>query len=1681
MVNFLSAGGGSLYRTPDVHRPGALVATESRPDPSIDRQQFEELSMSVFNQATESNVGVGTWEHVGRTLLGVGVDTVDTIFTGPLNPFADRGDVNRLLSPEQQAYYDRNKGIIEGGSAVIGGIATVAFAEALVIPKLASALARSTSLTSTRMWRYGAGFDIASKRAMLQAQRTAIEAGESFTKWGTSAGRKFAMQQAARESVRFTRTLPIDYLVMWENEAFNSGELGEELFWSSIPAVAGAGVGLARSSYVIRRAHSNQRSRDIYSAQLTQAGVTNALLDPSFVGMPTTRQNDTALDLSPSTELTMNLVASRANAQSGVDTPRELMKRESDLRAAAVNGASDAMERLLARQIEGVSTTRQRIKDMPEIQDLITQQASEDPLLMLGVNEFGLVETSFKQAMQDRQQAADGLYMASQLTPGPEGMAMAKRAGQMKRQEGFVYAGGTWLDPQDPVAAAMKAHDPARVKNRMTFAQDSVVIKAQNPASGDMTIDLTLRPMRGGRAIDPAHMDLADRFALIEGTNMLFARLRKTKGRFKVTDKNAANWFTLDMADEHVRRGGSIDFDPKGRIQNMDDLRRASLRQKANRLLTEKGTSGVITAEDRLRYNLPVPTAMERLDDPAGDAFRSWLGAALSNNGTTREMTTALDSVRNAHGLDLLRTEKQLDARVDGDIWNFNRTARDENGKGGQWMRPMLGFVEPRQNLPQMAGRAHEELLLMEKAAGLRILSDTTRNPHVSRLTTDLVSDPAFEIAHGVNKLSDQQSTGLGGAIWQALGEVLPRRHLHRDNPTVLAASRLHERAERAGRVAFAEDIEKFGIREVIDRLSTRAGAALRAELDQFATLRPGWSIDSTTQLGNGRTGFFLADDEVNRRLLGVDKVQPHTLMPNMRTNEPITLSDEALDVLGQFERMSNQVRKGDNQIRMSRGEAPVASRAFFMPSPQTKGRLIGFVQGPDGQILRGHGINAATPAEYAQQERRILDELGDDYIVRSREELDGTRDIWDEVGMDWIDQGVSTATAGIGRQTGGLTPYAVKDGAFLDAIDWAKDKYAVQSLDVLKTLMKHPLQTARLRSGVELAAKGMSPLSKGAKGEKAPIRSVFDEFEQALTGQSKGFQQTRILSRAFDAAEELTDRTMAIPMRHAVDFLRRNGVSLSEAVAKVRGRKTHAEILNALGQYSPYKTAEDYLEAQQIRRPTTTRTITQGLNKLATNLVLRWDPLASHATMNMLGMIPTLIAGTRAGSAATTLSLNAQGKKIPLIDGIAIIKGGIADMTDRKSHADWAEMVRNGDASQSALEYFQTIGAIKTQADWHKWAGKMDKWVGFVTDTSENWSRQIGHFTGLRLADAQGIKGAERHSFAREFANASIADYTPSNRPELFQTAYGSVFGLFQSYALNQLTKMFRWMEKGDYEAFGLQAATQATMFGTRGTYGAAAVFTVHDKFFQDSGEPSLLDTLYNRFGPALGNAIAHGGISEVSGVALWTRGDITPRLPIGGGAVPPAIDIMKRTAQMFTGSMEVLLNQSSQNMWPALVENIQREMPSRMLKGIMGQMMGGVETDRSGNVMHITEDWKESLIRVAGFRSSRQQVELEAFYSGRSDMERDAVRLTRVRNEFKTAVRTAERTGERVDPHEYFDKYVASGGNPRNYRTWVKQIMRDAPSPRTMAQLRKNLETPKNQLALWRYGAYGAWDIDG
>ena len=1641
--------------------------------PALTQEQFQALGMDVFRRSHQSNAGLSPWAVTGKYVLGTGIDLADSIWATPLNPMGERGALWSMTSPDMQNFYESNKSLIEGSSAVAGGVLMAVGSEALLIPKLGEMLASSTILSGSRMYQAAKGWNAATRGRMLAAQRLAAESGDAFNILGSQAGRAYIRSRMVTGAAVAMRTTPFEYAAMWNNEAFNSGDWSREGFWIGVAAAVGGTIGAVGGRSVVRQIANSQEIRDIRAAPIALAGVSNDLLSPAH--LPMARGLDVGgIELKESALTTEFLLASRSANPSGLAEAPANATRLSKLRDEYRGFAVDSIQKMISKGVQGVQTIRDKAKNLPEIREVVDNYAKQDPFIFHGMAEMGLYKGTVDDALDARTAHIKSLRSQADVAMKRgalrESTRLSRLSQVLEKREGFLMIDGSWYDPKSPLGKAVADYDSEFTVNKLIgHIQKTEGVKIGLQGNQKIIIDASLEPRNGsGKLLDVSRMELKDRLNLHEGAEILLKKLTSPKAnvKFKLTDKGAENWFTLDLAAEILDRKGTIEFGlVNKKLRTLSDIKRESLRIKARTLLTRVGQTGRITPELRFLHNLPMPTPMERLEDPAGDAFRQWLIGAAKDEGTHEELSQALMDSRTIAGIDLLTNPSSPLIRTDGNMLAFNRASRD-----GKWLRPVLGFFDPKNRIESIMQRGHANALRLHTAERIAVLLQN--QTHVGGLAGDLSAMPELPQAMDIRGLASDQVTGTGGGVGQLMGEFLPRRFRYRDNQTLLAATKLQERAEKHGLATFKSIIDMSGIQADITRITSTGGAAQRAQLDQYFSLRSGWDIKGTHPIDSQFIGFQLADTPSNRKRLGLslgDKWDDSALLMNERLGVPVAVDSEVAGTIDKFNKITDVLRDADNVLRRAKGLKDLEHRNFYTPPPATKGALVGFVFSQDGKLVPGRTIIARSQQEYEIMSKRTLDDLGrkEGFTIRSREQLESLRDIWDEAEMDWIDPGMHAATAGIGSQKGGLTGAYVRQGAFTEALEWVKNKAVAQSQDTLRQMLGETILVSRAQGAAERA---LVP---------SKTRTIYDEYEMALTGRSQAYSDTSIGDLALRRVEESVNKILAnsafvAPARYMIDVAQRVGMDPTDLTSA----KTFKAISDKMGKYTPFASAAEIMESRGAKMPPTVRSIAAPLNSMAAAVLLRWGEM-SHAAMNIFGLIATMPASIAAGKAPISTFTTVKGKSIGFLDGNKIIAGAFKDMMTRKGNRDWDQMVRMGDADQSVMEYHRQLGAIDSQAGFNKWAKTIDKWASIATDTTEQWTRQYAHFVGLRMADYAGITGmAARHDFAREIANSAIADYAPINRPEVFSSGFGSMLGLFQSYALNHYTKMFRWMENGEFKKLGIQAGLQASMFGLPGTYGFGDLLDLRDSTVATGSEPTAIDLIYEHYGPILGGAIVHGGVSEVTQLALWSRGDMNFRVPGSTGTLP-ALDVGTKVARGFVDAVEAYLNSMPDEGMHAVIEAVQRDMPSRVLKSWLTLLNGGQEIDAYGQVMADTRTWMDTIARTIGVRSRRQQAELEAYYSGKGAMERDAARMESLRESFRSAVRNHSGKPEDVNPLQYFNDYVAAGGNPQMFRTWIRNLMRDADNPRSAKQLTKSLTTPRSALETWRYGAYGAWDI--
>lgn len=1690
--------------------PGSFTGQQADVTPTLPDDQQQLITQRMFNTTYNENRGIPWYRGVAETVAGTGIDLTDTGLSSLYNatPMGmvqnlvggqkpiNRGDIWNLtgryggaVGGELQDYYTRNQSRIELLSGLTGAIATGYAAGDLLLPYLADSLASSTAISSSRLWQAGARINSATRAAMESGQAQAAMTGEAYKAWvplfqtGSAGARNFQLLRigkgvgkAAFEELAIAST-------MNTNRAIYSDDMSENIFYSAIGLGVGGAVAGYGAKYAMRELANDptqiMRRRDaidpqgLYAMQeLTPAG--------RILGA----------EAKESAELTANLLIARQVTQP--NAVPELASRFETIRATGLEAAGISAQKISTKGITGVPGTRFNIESTPGSAGAhFIEAGKNDPLNHFGLDSVGVmrvpdptdVHAPGFQIFVDREAKTEVL----RKTQIPTNIQEACR---LEQQQALTLYDGQWLPAKTPEAYGISNYVPdSLVMKQTTKGVNEFVFATDSGRNVRINADFNPKIGVGGKiAIESMpHHDLIQ--IAQDGMTSLMKRMKAT-GEVHVVPQNP-NWFQLDSAIEFEKRGGSVQWHNTGDITNAAGAQLASLRLKY--LAISNKPIGNIW--QRLSYNLPLPNAAERIYDGTGDSIRTVLYGAAQGNDLS-QLQSLRQSVMKTSGLDMMESKPTLD----GNLFNFNRT------EGGKWKAPVVGFFDNSKVSTPLSAPIIAQANAEIKAARVNTMINNPKpGEMIPQMTADLMQRPEFQRSRSVSGLSDDQVTGLGSKRSQLASEFLTGEFTDRDSPLMLDTRAIRTAANQYVDAQIHALTKPLA--EIAAKLHAAPAMASKTLTDQLFSNASGWDLKAAVLHGNF-IGFELADTGRNATRLG-RAVQQGELLVNPRTGAQMVVDQLGMNYVNAFNQVAQTVLADKNRLRVARGLSPIQAKTFYFPPPNTRGARVGWTFDEEGQMVPGGGIVQKDPQTFERLRDEKLKNLPPGWTFKTREQIPTTSDEYDRAAMDFIDPGVGYAPAK--GQTGTLANDLVNPHAIGDSMDWVRRQVEQLGTDWMRVTHDSQLGIARARSGVEAAVQGMKPL-------EAP-RNIWNRYQALVLGQNLSDSNNSISGNFMRAGEKIINGQIAA-VWPAVAWMAPSHINqwIGDMASRMGVRnpantlraKSFAELSQKLGPYSPFQSASDYAEQTfKVNRPPEIKAIAQGMNQLSSALVLRYGELPM-AAMNMLGIITTMPSILRAGKAPITSYFQVgDNTRVGVLDTMKILMGAMKDHVSPAKAADWAEMIKNGDTNQTFAHFNQQMSTVTDRSSFNrvfmgdktgapaknvlqirglqdmkdiaKYKG-IDGLLSIATDTTEGWSRTWAHFAGLRLADMQGITGMQaRHGFAREIANAAIANYNPMNRPELYQSAFGSMYGLFSSYMQAYNQRLFRWMETGDYKSIGSQMLMQSSLFGVASMPGFNLVQAglMHAGVLKgENGEDAtLMDHIYAKLGPEIGSAFAHGGLSEL-GAALYTRGDMNYRdvtlnpasLMAGVGVMTSVVSGVKEAAQsLFSQATDSQSLESNAHM----LEVLARNMPNRVLKGILTQFAnGGLDTDSRGQIVSENKNFFEAALRMFGVRSTRQQGEIEAFYANKQLMQREAARMDDLRIETRSMIRNDPNWQSNV--MTVFQRYLDGGGRPEHFRTWIKDQIQSSTRTRDVNDLLKALKHPENQMQIWRYGAY-------
>lgn len=1116
-------------------------------------------------------------------------------------------------------------------------------------------------------------------------------------------------------------------------------------------------------------------------------------------------------------------------------------------------------------------------------------------------------------------------------------------------------------------------------------------------------------------------------------------------------------------------------------------------------------------ARMRMQLNLPRATAYESgvLNKTTEGGHSLLRGASKYGPDAIRKMSltdlkTAIAKLQRLEDL-APTTPESID--MIGNSFSFM------TGKNGEAMQPVILMQRPAKPFEWFKDNYVDRVASAQIATRNSLLN--AGDDYTRALASEIYQNPDAIKATSTYELNELQLQGslTGSAPMSARGTagnaILTTDQIARDAPVIQAASRIRDTIDRiSGNLTTKLFNDTLG--DTLNLLANPRNRSSVALLDNYVSSASGWEIKRTIAAndsqGNAMFKYELADNEANRarwRKQFQSEMPKGALLPNNR-GTPVVLDYLGETARTQLNSLTDQLFLAKNSLLTSRGMRQIERNPYYVPAPSLRDKIVGFTFGPDGKPVPGMSIVATTQDEYAKKLAAMqpeLDKLGMGYMVRDLDSIKRFGNIWDRAVADMIDPGLTAVQPGK-RARGILGEMNPASRSFTDVIGEVQSQFLAHGRDIIETVFDSSVKAAQARAQVSQALRANNP-----NRWNRDFRTADDIYLESLLGRSKVKSDKAWVGGLWQAAEGFIDT--------ALKRAGRNPTVVTEAVSAWYTRanpwsKTEAAIKDfetlteRMGELNPYRSATELLESQGYgANPLTAQGLVGKASQFSSMMLLRVAEVG-HAILNVGGVVanmPSIIRNytprleessedflKRIGHSGMAVKL-ADGRMVGTLDMNKIMAQGMKFALDKKSHPYFDEMVARGMLSQEVAELHKQYGAIEGRGSWSKFfmgdATQKDGfyskglvgWMSILSDSSEDFSRAVASMTGVRLAQEIGITTRNQQlSFAHSFANQVIANYSPMNRQEVFQGAVGNSIGLFQSYITNYYQRMFRYVETSDWKALRSQMLWQGSVFGVPSMPGFAALGELHQ--WLDDDNMDFQKGMQERFGPA-GDLLQGGLLSNLPtlfgapAIDLYTRGDVNIRLPGSGlfqdndksslrnfAEIAPAVSMMTRIYDGLAASLSAIASSNPGLSSQQLSEILSNSIPSRPIAGMVETFgAGGFDTDKYGQVVAQNENIMESVYRVLGLKSMRQQEEATAFYASKVAEQQQAGLKEGLRLQMRAAVREG-RFEELQDI--FFDKYIENGGDPKYWRRTIRETYESALESRSQRKLEEVMKNP-------------------
>lgn len=493
-----------------------------------------------------------------------------------------------------------------------------------------------------------------------------------------------------------------------------------------------------------------------------------------------------------------------------------------------------------------------------------------------------------------------------------------------------------------------------------------------------------------------------------------------------------------------------------------------------------------------------------------------------------------------------------------------------------------------------------------------------------------------------------------------------------------------------------------------------------------------------------------------------------------------------------------------------------------------------------------------------------------------------------------------------------------------------------------------------------------------------------------------------------------------------------------------------------------------------------------QSANGLFSTLILRTDPM--NALNNGVGNL------VLTGSETQYLTRLIKGKQLPEADSflrdLSEVKLPGSDTYIKsptkliaRAYESFAKYLSGDVEAAARMETFKANGWQTGLADQLKSSFELLSLTGKET-SSELTSRikammkNTGDFletaSGNKLAESMnryvsahiaddiaqaGIKYAglaedEALAFVNTFVNRTQGNYIASQRPLMFQGPIGQSISLFMTYQFNMMQHIFRHMSsEGGRKNAAVLLGLQTSVYGMNGL--PAFNFMNEHLVGNAAGNTSHRDAYSVGMDiPGIGDWLLYGGLSNATGLGLYSRGDMNPRhLTLVPTSITDIPFVSATTS--FLGAMGKAASQTAAGGSPisSFLQGIEHAGVSRPLAGL-AQALNGMyrgegdlySTTTKGNILYEQDLYSlATLGRVAGARPLDESIARDAYYRVQVYEGKDK----KATNTLGAAIQSKVNANEEItdsDIDSFMQSYLRTGKDAATFAQFYQRQVKNA-----------------------------------